>query len=384
MCLSDYDIKLVIKIFKKRSKLNRLECFDYYKIGIINFYKGNYINAFNNFKKAYNMKLKDNIESCGKNTNKNSNKNIYNNNIDEKNINQTSSNENYNYNNNNNNKNISESNLFNSSNTNNVIANIAKWLCFTGMILIFCNKNKDESNNNNNKIDFKNITKIKLEEFHEVEEKKTYLFDCCVVRRKVKIEEELSKEKDRDKNKDKEELKKNKKNILRTRKMNTKNILKLENSFVGSDLNLIRHDLISISKEIEDLLKIVIENEKNKIEGNWLSMIISLYCEANKNTKIFKDFMDPKFYIKAIKNIDNYLSYIVYSQMMYYTQEDFKIDFVLNELIQKFKYRLEAYFYYWNLLNKGKYKNYNKANILTEVLLKITSLMKFDENNIYL
>lgn len=356
MCLSDYEIKLVIKMFKKRSKLNRLECFDYYKIGIINFYKGNYTNAFNNFKKAYNMKLKDNIEAS---RNNNPISGFYNSPVNsgqkyKKNLNFNE-----------------ESSLINSTNSNNIIANIAKWLCFSGMILMFCNTNRHDSFN---KIDFKNITKIKLEEF-EVEENRTFIFDCCSVRKKGKIGD-LREE---------EDGKKSMKNMLKSKNMtSTNNILKIENSFIGSDLNLIKHDLTSIAKEIEELLKIVVENEKNKIEGYWLSMIISLYCEANKNTKIFKEFLEPKYYVKAIKNCDNYLSYIVYSQMMYFSQEDFKIELVLNELIQKFKHRLEAYFFYWNLLNKGKYKNYNKASKLTEILLKITSSMKFDESNIYL
>jgi hypothetical protein len=366
MCLSDYEIKLVIKMFKKRSKLNRLECFDYYKIGIINFFKGNYVNAFNNFKKAYNMKLKDNIDSSG-NNNYNNNNNYYSNNNNNQNnkkiIHQNFSNGNCG---------IDESSIINISNSNNIIANIAKWLCFSGMILIFCNTNKHDSFN---KIDFKNITKIKLEDF-DYEERTPFIFDCCSVRKKGKIGENLNEE----------DTKKSVKNLLKSKNTISlsNNLLKIENSFVGSDLSLIKHDLNSIAKEIEDLLKIVIDNEKNKVEGNWLSMIISLYCNANKNTKIFKQFLEPKCYIKAIKNCDNYLSYIVYTQMMYFTQEDFKIEYVLNELIQKFKYRLEAYFFYWNLLYKGKYRNHNEANSLTEVLLKITSVMKFDENNIYL
>ena len=110
-------------------------------------------------------------------------------------------------------------------------------------------------------------------------------------------------------------------------------------------------------------------------------MIVSIFFDNNKKTKLFSDFSEPKFYIKKIKNKDDYLSYIVYSHLMYLIKDDYKINGILNELIQKFKYRVEAYLFYWQILYKGNFKNYNLANSLTENLIKITSLMKFDENN---
>jgi len=370
MCLSDYEIKLVIKTFQKRSKCNRLECFDYYKIGLINFFKGNYINAYNNFKRAYNMKIKDTINSSNNNLNLivNNNHNIDSSGYLLKKGNSEKFNINNKY------TRMSES-TENNSNTpsNNTLANIAKWLAFSGMILLFCEGSQNSSSHG--KIDFTNINKIKLEEIESEDNGGNFLFNCCSIRKKGKIS---------DYGNDEENDRKNINNMLKSKTSNSNTIIKLDHSLNGNDLNLIKHDIFSISKEIEDLLNIVSDSEKNAIEGCWLSMLIGIYCENNKKTKIFHQFNDPKFYIKKIKNLDNYLSYIAYSQMMYITKEDYKIETVLNELIQKFIYRLEAYFFYWQLLYKGKYQNYNTANKLTEVLLKITSLMKFDENNIYL
>jgi len=261
---------------------------------------------------------------------------------------------------------------YSNSPSNNSLANIAKWLAFTGMMILFWEGGPNK--NTNGKIDFRNITKIKLEEMEPEETNTNFLFNCCSVRKKSKISDFCE-----------ENNFKNLNNIIKFKNANVNTIMKLDNSVFGNnDLSLINHDVASLAQEIEELLRMVIDNQKNTIEASWLSMFIGVYCEENKNTKIFKQFLDPKLYIKKIKNIDNYLSYVVYSQMMYITKEDFKIDSVLNELIQKFKYRLEAYFFYWHLLYKGKYQDYSTAYMLTEILLKITSLMKFDDNNIYL
>jgi tetratricopeptide (TPR) repeat protein len=56
MCLSDYEIKMMYKMFRKKLKHNRIDGIDYYKIGIIDFYKGKYIKAYNNFKIAYDLR----------------------------------------------------------------------------------------------------------------------------------------------------------------------------------------------------------------------------------------------------------------------------------------------------------------------------------------
>lgn len=91
MCLSDYEIKMVCRSYKDKSKSFKVEAFDNYKLGLIHFYKGKYNTAYIYFKEAYNAKQND--------------------------------------------------------------INAAKWLAFAGMILLFCEKNKlDFSNMKNMKI----------------------------------------------------------------------------------------------------------------------------------------------------------------------------------------------------------------------------------------
>lgn len=182
MCLSDYEIKLVIKTFQKRSKCNRLECFDYYKIGLINFFKGNYVNAYNNFKRSYNMKLKDSINSSNNNIN-NMNNNYNNISSGVMNIKRTSISDKYHMNNKN--TRITESTENNSNSpSNNSLSNIAKWLAFSGMILLFC---EGSQNSTQGKIDFRKINKIKIEEFEQEENSSNFLFNCCSVRKKEKL-----------------------------------------------------------------------------------------------------------------------------------------------------------------------------------------------------
>jgi hypothetical protein len=56
MCLSDYEIKMVYRMFTKKLKYRRIDGMDYYKIGLINFYKGKYYMAYNNFRTAFEMR----------------------------------------------------------------------------------------------------------------------------------------------------------------------------------------------------------------------------------------------------------------------------------------------------------------------------------------
>lgn len=374
MCLSDYEIKLGVKNFQKHSKTNRLEFFDYYKIGLINFFKGNYIYAYTNFKRAYSLKLKDaklssstkiflqnnNNTDLRRNSTQNLNENyfdlnnyqLYQNHMSDNIYPNLKTNE------------TSELNIFSINNNNNNLANIAKWLAFSGIIILFCEGNK---------IDFKNILKIKLEGNEVEDNNANFLLNCCSTRKKNRLGEYMNFNTPQDEA--------NNEFFLN----NDNNIKIRTNSYLSGDLsnrnlNVIKHDLISISREIEHLLKFICKNEKNAIEGFWLSMLISIYCEKNKYSKYFQEFSDPKFYIKKIKNLDDYLSYIAYSQMMYITKEDFKIDLVLLELIEKFENKYESYYFYCNLLYKGKFQNLEKAFSITEILLKIITFKKFDEN----
>jgi hypothetical protein len=59
MCLSDYEIKTICRSFKSKSKSFKLEAIDYYRTGLIYFYRGKYINAYQQFKNANKLNDKD-------------------------------------------------------------------------------------------------------------------------------------------------------------------------------------------------------------------------------------------------------------------------------------------------------------------------------------
>ena len=59
VCLSDYEIKHIYKLYKSKTKSFKAEGIDYYRIGLINFYKGKYILAYNSIKSAIKNNNKD-------------------------------------------------------------------------------------------------------------------------------------------------------------------------------------------------------------------------------------------------------------------------------------------------------------------------------------
>lgn len=126
MCLSDNEIKLIIRVARKRNKNNRFDYFTYYRIGLIDFFLGNYYSAYSNFKNAF--KYSDSIpnENCSSNTK----------------------------------------------------ANIIKWYVFSLMVLVFCE---------NKIIDFLNIRYLKLEENKQKEKDGLFSFPCCTVRKTGKM-----------------------------------------------------------------------------------------------------------------------------------------------------------------------------------------------------
>jgi len=117
MCLSDYELKLFYKTYnKKKSESERKNPYESYRQGIIKFYKGKYLDAYSHFKSAHIKKESD--------------------------------------------------------------LNISKWLAFTSLILLMCNK----------KIDFTNIKNVKVEtNINDSEEKdssdKDLIFPCCSSRK---------------------------------------------------------------------------------------------------------------------------------------------------------------------------------------------------------
>ena len=182
MCLSDYELKLFYKTYnKKKSESERKNPYESYRQGIIKFYKGKYLDAYSNFKSAYMKKEND--------------------------------------------------------------LNIVKWLAFTSIILLMCNK----------KIDFLNIKKVKVEISKEESDVKenNVIFPCCSSR---KIDGKIR--------------------SLRTNSIHNNFQFNNIKSYFGDDIinynansgnfNISKISQINLAKEITKLLKILVRKENKK------------------------------------------------------------------------------------------------------------------------
>lgn len=312
MCLSDYEIKLVSKSFKQKGKTHRLDGMDFYKIGLISFYKGKYLIAYSKFQKAYKMRPNE--------------------------------------------------------------PNIIKWLAFTCLVIVFCYNNSKGAFSDSlaecvTKIDFTRVRDVTISEVKEEEEEETFLFGCCVNRKKkVNINLNMS-------------------------YLNVGNKTELGNSIVYDDGEISRS---SLCKKLEVLLKEAIsldKEEKHFIELNWMYMIIATYVAFKPDQNVFSTEvsdkndnssfkLDPKVLVKRIKDKDVYMGYIVYAEYNYILDKNFKIKTILEELVTRFPTKIEAYLRYWHLLIKGEDKDYKKAHQLSEIFWKNSSVINFD-NNIY-
>jgi hypothetical protein len=363
MVLSDYEIKEITHQFLKKSKRRKLDSFDYYRMGLIHFYKGSFVQAYLSFKTSHKLVTGPTGPTS-------------------------------------------------TPSKVNLIMNISKWLAFSGLVLLFCP---------NKIIDFSNLKKLILYDESDLNEKDNrdyVLFSCCTVR-KNSAHKKINNLQVGD-------------DINENEKINFSNMSspfygmgKTFNQQFGNlnDSNFQKMDQTTLAAEIEDLIFKIKDNPQNSLEGWWLLMYIGLYCKFNKTQKIFKKYSDtpfePKFCIKKIKEIDAYLSYIAFAEMNIvltnvkinsennYSHSqifnnqlfnlnnsdsspsnsnksvDYKIDEILSELIFKFKNRIEAYLKYWQLLVKKdcKFKNYKKAHSLSEIFWRMSSSIKFDEND---
>lgn len=116
-------MKLILKDFYKKRKIHRLDSQDYYRMGLISFYCGNYLKALNYFRSA--VKIFDTLSS----------------------------------------RMLGDVGL-------NIQSNLKKWLAFTGLVILFC-KGK--------KIDFSEVNKIKLNA--QPQKENSFLFSCCNTRK---------------------------------------------------------------------------------------------------------------------------------------------------------------------------------------------------------
>jgi len=359
MCLSDYEIKLVNKAIKNKIKNNRLDWMDYYKKGLIKFYQAKYFDSFMSFKAAFNMRPKD--------------------------------------------------------------KEVAKWLAFNILIIIFCTNNETSENSNFNlnditnsilhfnlagkgnsyeknnglsmnttnnfytnanyfygtfKIDFSQMDKvnIKNEEYDYTrstnvnenisDEEENPLFSCCSSR-KVKI-----------------------KSITVSSVVNT----------YQADKEQYKYNKIMLCKELESILSELLEksNKENSFDFNdanlkentfiveiwWMFMIISLYVKVKPDQKAFTKYYDPKHCVKRIKDKDIYLGYLAYAEYNCLINKSFNPENIYAEIIYKYPKRIEAYLKFWNRLVKGSPKEYKKAHSLSEVFWKNSSIIQFD-NDVY-
>jgi len=223
MCLSDYELKLFYKTYnKKKSESERKNPYESYRQGIIKFYKGKYLDAYSHFKSAHMKKETD--------------------------------------------------------------LNIAKWLAFTAIILLMCNK----------KIDFTNIKDIKVENNKDAggePKDNSILFPCCSSR------------------KNENKIKSLQTNSLviqnhfffnNANNENNKNISSINNNFsnsnnAGMNFNISKISQMNLAKEITKLLKMLVKKENKNIPTTG--------SEKNNNSKNLN--LDDSMNHEEVKNVSH-------------------------------------------------------------------------------
>jgi len=191
MCLSDYELKLFYKTYnKKKSESERKNPYESYRQGIIKFYKGKYLDAYSHFKSAHLKKESD--------------------------------------------------------------LNIAKWLAFTSIILLMCNK----------KIDFTNIKNVNVDTNKEDEEvnDNIIIFPCCSSRKNENKIRSLQTN---------SIVMQNSFLFNNGKSDNNKNVSSLNNYFSNNNrsnsFNFSKVSQINLAKEITKLLKMLVTKENKNI-----------------------------------------------------------------------------------------------------------------------
>ncbi len=113
-------------------------------------------------------------------------------------------------------------------------------------------------------------------------------------------------------------------------------------------------------------------------------MIIGIYCKLNFFQSLFQNPYEPHFAIKQIRASDPYLGYLVFSEFKRFTDADnYNPHELYNDILNIYPQRHEAYYSYWQLLVKGRYKDFKTAQKLAEKLWRNTSEIKLDYINRY-
>lgn len=110
--------------------------------------------------------------------------------------------------------------------------------------------------------------------------------------------------------------------------------------------------------------------------------IIGIYCKLNFFQSLFINPYEPLFCIKQIRTSDSYLGYLAFSEYKRFTDADnYNPHDFYSDIIKIYPLRYEAYYSYWQLLVKGRYKDFKAAHYLSEKLWRNSSEIKLDYIN---
>jgi hypothetical protein len=111
-------------------------------------------------------------------------------------------------------------------------------------------------------------------------------------------------------------------------------------------------------------------------------MIVGIYCKLNFFQSLFANPYEPLYSIKQIRASDNYLGYLAFSEYKRFTDADNYNPFEFyTDILKVHPLRHEAYYSYWQLLVKGRYKDFKAAQNIAEKLWKNSNDIKLDYIN---
>jgi hypothetical protein len=160
-------------------------------------------------------------------------------------------------------------------------------------------------------------------------------------------------------------------NIISTSTLNNtnnntnKNAYMLKNNYNSNNTNNVKANIIY-----------------HDIEGYWLYILINAFTLLNPKQNLFNpsSVYEAIYCIKKIKERDGYLAYLAYAEYNNLIYESFAVDKLLKQLLSKYPNKVEGYLRYWQLLIKGKYKNYELSHTISEIYWKNSSTINLDDS----
>jgi len=111
-------------------------------------------------------------------------------------------------------------------------------------------------------------------------------------------------------------------------------------------------------------------------------MIVGIYCKLNFFQSLFAIPYEPLYAIKKIRALDPYLGYLSYSEYKRFTDADnYNPHEFYSDIIKLYPLRHEAYFSYWQLLVKGRFRDFKTAQSIAEKLWRSSNDIKLDYIN---